>query len=209
VKQALIRTSWLLALCGVLYAIFSFVILFWLSPNGSPLLRSFATPRGMVPLLGIVALAAGACTITAAIWNASQARSWFLLLNGLTCIALGLLLNLGANRPVAFRTIALLIALMAASIAVHELVIARALRGLPVGEWLLAGAGVVSVGFAGVFSGFALGWIRLEPSPSGETFYWLGSYFAFSALCMLGLALRQLRPPAPTYNISDSALPAR
>jgi uncharacterized membrane protein HdeD (DUF308 family) len=209
VKQALIRTSWLLALCGVLYAIFSFIILFWLSPNGSPILRSFVTPRGMVPLLGIVALAAGAGTIAAAIWNASQGRSWFLLLNGLACLALGLLLNLGANRPVAFRTIALLIALMATSVAVHELAMARALRGHPVDEWILAGAGVVSVGFAGVFFGFALGWIRLEPSPSGQTFYWLGSYFAFGSVCMLGLALRQLRPPAPTYNIGGSALPAR
>jgi uncharacterized membrane protein HdeD (DUF308 family) len=204
-----IRTSWLLASCGVLYAIFSFVILFWLSPDGLPILRSFVTPRGMVPLLGSVALAAGACTIAAAIWNSSQGRSWFLLLNGLACIALGLLISLGANRPVAFRTIALLIALMAASIAVHELVTARALRGLPVGEWLLVAAGVVSIGFAGVFFGFARGWIRLEPSPSGQTFYWLGSYFAFSALCMLGFALRQFRPPTATYNMSDSALPAR
>jgi uncharacterized membrane protein HdeD (DUF308 family) len=209
VKQALIRNSWLLALCSVLYAIFSFVILFWLSPNGLPILRSFVTPRGMVPLIGSVALTAGACTIAAAIWNSSQARSWFLLLNGLACIALGLLISLGATRAVAFRTIALLIALMAASIAVHQLAIARALRGLPVREWMLAGAGVVSIGFAGVFLGFALGWIRLEPSPSGETFYWLGAYFAFSALCMLGLALRQLRPPAAAYNMSGSALPAR
>jgi uncharacterized membrane protein HdeD (DUF308 family) len=207
--RTLIRTSWLLASCGVLYAIFSFVILFWLSPDGSPILRSFVTPRGMVPLLGIVVLAAGACTIAAAVWNSTQGRSWFLLMNGLACIALGLSINLGATRPVAFRTLALLIALMAASIAVHELAMARAVRGHPADEWLLAGAGVVSVGFAGVFFGFALRWIRLEPSPSGQTFYWLGSYFAFSALCMLGLALRQLRPPAAAYNMSDSALPAR
>jgi uncharacterized membrane protein HdeD (DUF308 family) len=207
VKQALIRTSWLLALCGVLYAIFSFVILFWLSPNGSPVLRPFVTPRDMVPLLGIVSLAAGASTIAAAIWNSSRGKSWFLLLNGVACIALGLLISLGATRPVAFRTIALLVALMAASFAVHELAMARALRGHPASEWLLAGAGVVSVGFAGVFFGFGVGWIRLEPSPSGETFYWLGAYFAFSALCMLGLALRRLRPPVPAFRISDSPLP--
>jgi uncharacterized membrane protein HdeD (DUF308 family) len=207
--RSAIRSWWLLALSGVLYSVFSFLMLFWLSPDGSPTLRSFVTPRGMVPLLATLALAAGVCTIAAAIWSSTKGISWFLMLNGLACSALGLLLNLGATRPVAFRTVALLIALMAASIAVHELAMARALRGLPVREWLLAGAGVVSVGFAGVFFGFALGWIRLEPSPSGETFYWLGSYFAFSALCMLELTLRQLRPPAATYDMSGSALPAR
>ena len=207
--RTLTRSSWLLVLCGVLYAMFSFLLLFWLSPGGSPILRSFVTPRGMVPLLGIVALAAGACTIVAAVRISSRRNSWFLLLNGLACSAFGLLISLGANRPVAFRTLALWIVVMATSLGVHEFTMARAMRGHLVDEWLLAGAGVISVGFAGVFLGFALGWIRLEPSPSGQTFHWLGSYFAFSAICMVGLAIRQLRPPAPSYSMSDSALPAR
>jgi uncharacterized membrane protein HdeD (DUF308 family) len=207
--RTLIRNSWLLALCGVLYATFSFVILFWLSPDGSPILRSLVTPRGMVPLLGILALAAGAGTIAAAIWSSSNGNPWFLALNGLACSALGLLIGLGANRPVAFRTLALFIVVMAGSIGIYELAAARTVRGLLVHEWLLAAAGVVSVGFAGVFLGFALGWIRLEPSPSGQTFYWLGSYFAFSALCMLGLAFRQIKPPAAGYSMSDGAMPAR
>jgi uncharacterized membrane protein HdeD (DUF308 family) len=204
-----IRNSWLLALCGVLYAMFSFIMLFWLSPDGSQILRSFVTPRGMAPLLGIVALAAGACTIAASIWSSRKSISWFLALNGLACIVLGLSINVGATRPVAFRTIALLVAVMAASFGVHELATARTLRGHRLSEWLLAGAGVVSVGFAGVFLGFAMGWIRLDPSPSGQTFYWLGSYFAFTAVCLLGLALRQIRPPAASYSTSDSALPVR
>jgi uncharacterized membrane protein HdeD (DUF308 family) len=204
-----IRSWWLLALSGVLYAMFSFLMLFWLSPDGSPALRSFVTPRGMVPLLGTLALAAGICTIAAAIWSSTRGISWFLMLNGLVCCALGLLINLGATRPVAFRTIALFIFGMAVSIGLHELAMARTLRGRLVDEWLLAAAGVLSVGFAGVFLGFALRWIRLEPSPSGETFYWLGAYFAFSALCMLGLALRQFKPPAATYDMSGGALPAR
>ncbi len=207
--RTLIRNSWLLALCGVLYAMFSFVILFWLSPDGSPILRSFVTPRDMAPLLGILALAAGAGTIAAAIWKSSKDNPWFLAVNGLACSALGLLIVLGATRPVAFRTLALFIVVMAASIGVYELATARTVRGHLVDEWLLAGAGVISVGFAGVFLGFALGWIRLEPSPSGQTFYWLGSYFAFSALCMLGLAFRQIKPPAAGYTVSDGAMPAR
>jgi len=207
--RTLNRNSWLLVLCGVLYAMFSFVILFWLSPGGSPVLRSFVTPRGMVPILGLVALAAGACTIAAAIWSSSKGISWFLLLNGLASSALGLLINLGATRPVAFRTLAFFIVAMAVTIGMRELAIARASRSHLVDEWLLAGAGVVSFGFAGVFLGFALGLIKLEPSPSGQTFYWLGSYFAFGAICMLGLAMRQLRPPAASYSMSDTALPAR
>jgi uncharacterized membrane protein HdeD (DUF308 family) len=207
--RTLIRNSWLLALCGVLYAAFSFVILFWLSPDGSPILRSFVTARDMAPLLGILALAAGAGTIAAAIWKSSKGNPWFLAVNGLACSALGLLIVLGATRPVAFRTLALFIVVMATSIGIYELASARTVRGHLVDEWLLAGAGVVSIGFAGVFLGFALGWIRLEPSPSGQTFYWLGSYFAFSALCMLGLAFRQIKPPATGYSISDGAMPAR
>jgi uncharacterized membrane protein HdeD (DUF308 family) len=204
-----IRSWWLLALSGVLYAIFSFLMLFWLSPDGSPMLRSFVTPRDIVPILGTLALAAGVCTIAAAIWSSREGMSWFLMLNGLACSALGLLISLGATRPVAFRTLALFIVAMATSAGVHELAMARTLRGHLLDEWLLAGAGVFSVGFAGVFLGFALHWIKLEPSPSGQTFYWLGSYFAFSAVCMLGLALRQLRPPAASYTMSNGALPAR
>jgi hypothetical protein len=74
-------------------------------------------------------------------------------------------------------------------------------------EWLLAGAGMVSVGFAGVFLGFVTGWIRLAPSPSGETFYWLGAYFGFSAVSMLGLALGQVRPPASMHGVRTGILP--
>src|SRR4051794_29268844 len=141
--------------------------------------------------MGGAALAAGACTIAAGLWtarkrNSSLPNSWLLVLNGLACGALGTLVMLGMSRPVAFRTIALLIAAMAVSMGWLELAGARTLRGLD--EWLLAGAGVVSVAFAAVFLGFVTGWIRLRPSPSGQTFYWLAAYFAFSAICMIGLA---------------------
>jgi hypothetical protein len=64
-------------------------------------------------------------------------------------------------------------------------------------SWLLTAAGVVAVGFAGVFLGFVFGWIRLDPSPSAQTFHWLGSYFGFSSICMLGLALGYFRRRQP------------
>jgi hypothetical protein len=53
---------------------------------------------------------------------------------------------------------------------------------------LLDLAGVSSFGFALVF--LLLGrWIKLGPG-SHTDLLWLGLYFGFSAVCMLGLALR-------------------
>jgi uncharacterized membrane protein HdeD (DUF308 family) len=194
VAQRLSKSWSLLAVCGILDALFAAVILFMWSPDGFATLRSFVHGRSAIEQLGLLALVAGVCAIAAGIWNSKQAASWFLALNGLACRALGTMVMLGASRPVKFRTIALLIVVMAASIAVYELVSARKLRQHPFEEWLLARAGVVSIGFAMVFLGFFLGWIRLEPSPSAQAFHWLGSYFAFSAICMLGMALGYLRP---------------
>jgi uncharacterized membrane protein HdeD (DUF308 family) len=143
--------------------------------------------------LGLLALAAGVCTIAASVWGSRKDNSWLLVLNGLACSSLGLLVTLGATgatRPIAFRTIALVIVIMAMSIGLYELATARTLRGHLMDEWLLGAAGVVSVGFAVAFLAFVLRWIKLDPSPSAQTFYWLGSYFGFTAICMMGLALR-------------------
>jgi hypothetical protein len=79
---------------------------------------------------------------------------------------------------------------MAMSIGLYELATARTLRGHLIDDWLLGAAGVVSVGFAVAFLAFVLRWIKLDPSPSAQTFYWLGSYFGFTAICMVGLAPR-------------------
>jgi uncharacterized membrane protein HdeD (DUF308 family) len=183
--HTLMRKWWLLVFCGVLYAIIS-VIFLNQAGNMSGRFTAFA-------FLGNVTLAAGACTVASGILRLRGGRSWLLVLNGLACGALGLILSLGPSRPIGFRTIALLIVVMAISIGIYELAEARTLRRFA-GEWLLAVAGAVSIGFALVFLAFILRWIKLEPSPSGQTFYWLGSYFAFSAICVLGLALNLERP---------------
>jgi uncharacterized membrane protein HdeD (DUF308 family) len=60
-------------------------------------------------------------------------------------------------------------------------------------EWLLGAAGVVSVGFALGFLAFVFRWIKMEPGPA-QTVLWLGSYFAFSGICMLALGLRYAPP---------------
>jgi uncharacterized membrane protein HdeD (DUF308 family) len=188
--QSLVKGWWLLALCGVLDALLAVLIFLMGSPDGSPNLRTFIHSRDAISQLGLLALAAGACTIAASVWRSTKDNSWLLVLNGLACSSLGILVTLGATRPITFRTIALVIVIMAMSIGLYELTTARTLRGQLIDEWLLGIAGVVSVGFAVVFLAFVLRWIKLDPSPSAQTFNWLGSYFGFTAICMVGLALR-------------------
>jgi hypothetical protein len=81
---------------------------------------------------------------------------------------------------------------MAMSIGILELVTARTLqrlRHVTVG-WFLGLAGVASVGFALAFLALVFGVIQLEGRPfHPSVFLWLCSYFGFSAICMLGLAL--------------------
>src|SRR5260370_3237653 len=164
--QTLVKSWWLLALCGVLDALFAVMIFLMASPDGSPNLRIFMHSRNAITQLGVFALAAGICTIAASVWSSRKDNSWLLVLNGLACTSLGILVTLGATRPITFRTIALVIVIMAMSIGLYELATARTLRGQLIDEWLLGVAGVVSVAFALVFLGFVLRWIKLDPSPS-------------------------------------------
>ena len=188
--QSLVKSWWLLALCGVLDALFAVQIVLLGIRDGSPILRTFIHSRDAISQLGLFALAAGVCTIAASVWNSRKDNSWLLVLNGVACSSLGILVTLGANRSITFRTIALVIVIMAMSIGLYELATARTLREHRIGEWLLGAAGVVSVGFAVAFLAFVLEWMKLDPSPSAQTFNWLGSYFGFTAICMVGLALR-------------------
>ena len=206
-SQNLIKRCSLPVLCSLFYATFSFMILFIWSPDGFRTLRTFAHSRSSIEQLGLVALAAGVCTVATGIWNAREVNSWLLVLSGLACSTLGIMVALGASRPITFRSIALVIVVMAVSIGLYELVAAKTLRGRRVDEWLLTAAGVVSVGFAGVFLGFVFGWIRLEPSPSAQTFHWLGFYFGFSSIGMLRLALGYFRPPSAIPSVRNNALP--
>jgi uncharacterized membrane protein HdeD (DUF308 family) len=125
--QTLVK-SWWLALCGVFDALFA-VMIFLASPDGSPNLRTFMHSRNGITQLGVLALAAGVCTIAAGVWSSRKDNSWLLVLSGLACSSLGLLVTLGATRPIAFRTIALVIVVMAVSIGLYELATVRTLRG--------------------------------------------------------------------------------
>ena len=161
-------------------------------------------------LVNRFALAAGACTIAASIWRSAKGISWLLLANGLVLSVYGLM-ALFWRGPLSVRFFELLVVVMAMTFGILALAIARTLRGRVADEWFFGLAGAASVGFALAFLALANDWIRLERRlyhPS--VFLWLCSYFGFSAICMLGLALRlhklgtsqsnQWNPPTPLVN---------
>lgn len=186
--QTLTRNWLLLAMCGFLYATISVTYLIMRHTDG-PL--TFHSWNGTVALLGKLALAAGACTIAAGMLRATKGKCWLLVLNGLALGALGLIQYSFVRLPISFLTVALLIVLMAMSTGIFNLVIARTLRHRhPAADgWFLSLAGVFSVGFALAFFALGFRWIEIKPG-SHVDLLWLGSYFAFSAICTLGLALR-------------------
>jgi uncharacterized membrane protein HdeD (DUF308 family) len=184
--QKLGKSRWLLALCGVLDAAISLIYLIGGNPNGPLTFRAW---HSTVVFLGQLTLAAGLCTIAAGLWNFRNRESWLLVLNGLACSALGAVLAFWTG-PLGFSTIALLIAVMATTIGIYQLAAVRILRRLA-GRWLIGAAGVASVGFAVAFLAFVFGWLKLEPAAPAQSLHWLGSYFGFSAACMLMLTLRR------------------
>ncbi len=169
--QRLIQSWWSFALCVVLDAMIS-VIYFAHAGNG------FHASKDIV-FLGRLTLAAGVCTIAAGIWNSGSGKSWLLLLNGLALGSLGLALSGIFGSRISFRTVALLVILMAVSAGIFEMGTARILRRqrhVTRGR-LLAAAGMVSLGFAVVFLALGLGWIKLDPGSPGQTLLLAGLVF--------------------------------
>lgn len=191
--QTMIRNWWLLAVCGVLNAA-ACGIYFIIEGSNRPL--SLYTWGGTIKLLGELTLAAGLVAIAAGIWRSARGRCWQLVLNGIALAALGAIYVFFVRVPISFRTIALLVVLMAISAGILELQVAGALRGIrhTADGWVLGLTGTVSVAFALAFLGFVFGWIKLEPGSPGQSFLWLGTYFGFSAMGMMWLALRLHRP---------------
>jgi uncharacterized membrane protein HdeD (DUF308 family) len=183
--QTLSKNWWLLGLCGVLDAIISVVYLF----------IYYTTPEipggnGVEVFLNRLTVAAGVCTIAASLWRSAKGKSWLLLLNGLALSAYGWM-ALFWRGPLSYGFFALLVVVMAMTFGILTLAIARTLRGRAADEWLFGLAGAASIGLALAFLALANHWIQLERRlfhPSA--FLWLCFYFGFSAICMLGLALR-------------------
>jgi len=203
VIQTLIKNWWLLALCGVLDAMYSVTNLVMQGSDGSLTLRRFLG-EGTVRYMGELALAAGVCTIAAGVWNSRKGKSWLLALNGLALSAFGLVCTFWIPRSrVSFLPFALLFVVMAMSIGIFALATARALRRHVPDKWFLGVAGVASIGFALSFFAVGFRWIRLGPV---EYLVWMSSYFGFSAICMLGLGLRLNSVRAAVHRVASGAL---
>jgi len=181
--QTLIKNWWLLALCGVFDAIISFIYLGKLSTG----FVSFAA----VAFVGKLTVAAGVCAIAGGVWRSAQGKCWPLVLHGLALVAMGLIFSGVFGTKTKFLTIALLIMLAAISIGILAITAARTLRRERhvMNAWLLDVVGAASVGFALAFYVLGFQWIKLGPG-SHTDLIWLGAYFGFSAVCMLGAALR-------------------
>jgi asparagine N-glycosylation enzyme membrane subunit Stt3 len=125
------------------------------------------------------------------------------VVNGLALSALGLIFNNLTHYRISFRTVALLLVVMAMSVGIFELVTARTLRRHVADEWFLGLAGAASIGFALAFLALGFRWIQLEQPES--MFLWLSSYFGYSAICMLALALRLNSLRAAIHRMASSA----
>jgi uncharacterized membrane protein HdeD (DUF308 family) len=181
--QTLIKNWWLLALRGLFALLFSISVFLTRSSAETYTLRPFAT-KGVTVFLGILAVVAGACTVAAGIWRAATGKWWLLVADGALVIAAGLTLILVDG--VAFTTVTQAVVVLAVAIGFLELSVARSLRRHLPDEWILALAGIGSVGFA-------LAFLLLKTEEIGPMFIWLGAFSGFSAVCMLALAFRLRR----------------
>lgn len=188
------RNRTLLAACGGLVAIIAvFYLLMW-QTDGAVTYRSW---NATVVLTGQLALAAGLCSIAAGAWPFAGRRSWPLLVHGSALGALGVIQLGFTGYRIRFLTIALLAIAMAVSMAILELTLARASRkqDRPVDRWFLTLAGAASGAFAFLFLALGLRWIEMGPG-SHLDLLGLGSYFGFSAVCLVALAVRSREPSA-------------
>lgn len=192
--ETLIRNWWLLALRGILAAVFSVITFMMRSSVQTFTLREFAT-RGTVIFLGMLALAAGACTIASGIWTATRHRWWLLVVDGLAVSGVGLILIL--SDRITLSLVANLLVALAMAVGGSELITARTLRHHVPDEWFLILAGAASLGFALAFL-----WIKPEVATA---FNWLGAYSAFTAICMGALALRLRNLRHTIHRIAQSA----
>jgi hypothetical protein len=100
-----------------------------------------------------------------------------------------------------------MIVVMAASVGILALAIARSLRRHVRDKWFFGLAGAASVGVALAFLALVNGWIPLERRAiHPASFLWVCLYFAFAAIFMLGLGLR-LHGRAASQSGEWEALP--
>ena len=198
--RVLINNWWLLALRGVFALLFAALAFSSHSVMGTWLLSAIAL-AGMVVFFGLLAIAAGACTIVAGIRGASTPsggeRSWLLFWDGVAVCVFGAVVLLAPELD--FIWLARMLAVCAVVIGIVELLLARSLRRHVPDEWFLAVSGAAS---------FCLGlylfplWIR----EATTMLRWLGTYAAFSGLAILGLAFRLRALRQSVHKVAEHAI---
>src|SRR5262245_16310786 len=99
--------------------------LLMLNPDRSLSLRRLALPNTVWDM-SMLALMAGACAMTAGLWNSGRGNSWLLSLHGVALGAVGLIgVSPLVRGPLSFRPISLLFVLMAVSVGAFALGAAR------------------------------------------------------------------------------------
>lgn len=187
------KNSWLLALCGVVEALLA-VLTFSMVNHGS-LISRFYSPKDLISSMCILAITAGVCAVAGGSWSSTKSRSWLLVLHGLALSAYGLIPALRKGPLMLRPFFILLLVLMAMSTGIFALTTVLGLRDHVPDKWFLSVAGAASVGFALVFFACDFRWITLDRPDA--FFLLMTSYFAFSAICMWGLALRLNHLQAP------------
>jgi hypothetical protein len=186
VMQAFIKTWWLLALAAACEAVYAVTNLLVLNPDGSFAIRTGFDLKSTVERMGLLAIAAGACTITAAIWSGRNRGTSLVAVNGAALCTLGLILRFWRG-PLAFRTVALLLIVMALSLG-GAAVLASPHRSV------VRAASAVLIGFALAFLVLGFGWVR--PAAPEWLNVWMGAFFGFSALCLAAFAATVWRESA-------------
>lgn len=182
--RILVHNWWLLLLRGIFALGFGIFVFSVQAVRVMNLLQAMALVS-VVEMFGLFAFCVGVITIVAAIRGFTKERGWILLLiDGVVACAVGVAAV--TLRDLTFVHLVRLIACWAIFVGASELLIARKLRRHVPDEWFLAAAAVGSAAFGAY----------LFIVPSNEVrhlFLWLGSYALFSAVTMLGLALRLQR----------------
>ncbi len=196
--RVMINNWWLLALRGAFALLFAMFAFSMQTVMGTWLVSAIAL-AGVVVLFGLLALAAGICTIAAAIRGAGRDKSFLLLWDGIAICVAGIVILV--ERRVDLQLLVHGIAVWALIIGVLELLLARRLRRHLPDEWSLAVAGAVSFGF-GLF------FLVARMTEAIAMLRWVGLYAGFSAAMILALAFRLHSLRASVHHLAQHTAPA-
>src|SRR5215831_4726015 len=173
--RTLVNNWWLLALRGVLALMLS-VLLFSLQSLETSVITRSVVHMGVVVIFGLLALAAGGCTIAAAVRRAGKEISYLLLWDGIVVSAAGSIIMFAPRLDLIW--LAYIVAAWAIIVGLLEVLAARALRRHIPDEWSLTLAGLGS---------FVLGaYFFLDRGSEAESMVmWIGVYAGFSTLAIL------------------------